>query len=45
MRKLHHFSGELIGTFLLVLLGCGPVAVTVLFSAHAGLFQVAMVWG
>lgn len=30
---------------MLVLFGCGSVAVTVLFNAHAGLFQVAMVWG
>lgn len=37
--------GEFIGTFLLVLFGCGSVAVTVLFGAHQGLFQVAIVWG
>lgn len=40
-----HFIGEFLGTFLLVFFGCGSVAVTVLFSAHAGLFQVAAVWG
>ncbi len=45
MRLQHHFVGELVGTFLLVLFGCGSVAVTVLFSAHTGLFQVAMIWG
>ncbi|MBV8047974.1 MAG: aquaporin [Paludibacterium sp.] len=39
------FIGELIGTFLLVWFGCGAVAATVLFSAHSGLFQVAMIWG
>lgn len=43
--KLHEFMGEFIGTFLLVLFGCGSVAVSVLFSAHVGLFQVAMIWG
>lgn len=43
--KLHDFMGEFIGTFLLVLFGCGSVAVSVLFSAHVGLFQVAMIWG
>ncbi|MCL6558553.1 MAG: MIP family channel protein [Firmicutes bacterium] len=42
---LQGFAGELLGTFILVFFGCGAVAVTVLFSAHAGLFQVAMVWG
>jgi glycerol uptake facilitator protein len=42
---LHDFVGELIGTFLLVFFGCGSVAVTVLYAAHSGLFQVAMIWG
>lgn len=45
MRYKREFFGELIGTFILVLFGCGSVAVTVLFGAHQGLFQVAMVWG
>lgn len=45
MQNYHDFFGELLGTFLLVFFGCGSVAVTVLFSAHAGLFQVAAVWG
>ncbi|MBU0908326.1 MAG: MIP family channel protein [Proteobacteria bacterium] len=45
MQYTHEFFGELIGTFILVFFGCGSVAVTVLFSAHAGLFQVAAVWG
>lgn len=45
MKYSHEFVGELIGTFLLVLFGCGSVAVTVLFSAHVGLLQVAAVWG
>ncbi|MEW6274746.1 MAG: MIP/aquaporin family protein [Bacillota bacterium] len=42
---LHSFVGELLGTFLLVFFGCSAVAVTVLFNAHAGLLQVAVVWG
>lgn len=37
--------GETLGTFVLVLFGCGAVAVTVLFGAHQGLMQVAAVWG
>ena len=45
MKYKREFFGELIGTFLLVLFGCGSVAVTVLFGAHQGLFQIAMVWG
>ncbi len=39
------FVGELTGTFLLELFGCCSVAVSVLFSAHQALCQVAMVWG
>jgi glycerol uptake facilitator protein len=39
------FLGELIGTFILVFFGCGSVAVTVLYSAHTGLFQIAALWG
>jgi len=42
---LNDFLGELIGTFILVFFGCGSVAVTVLYSAHTGLFQIAALWG
>ncbi|GFE59888.1 MIP/aquaporin family protein [Geobacter sp. AOG2] len=45
MKYTREFVGELFGTFLLVLIGCASVAVSVLFSAHVGLFQVAMIWG
>ncbi|MBL7130000.1 MAG: aquaporin family protein [Candidatus Omnitrophica bacterium] len=47
MKKeyLCNFSGELFGTFILVFFGCSAVAVSVLFGAHIGLFQVAAVWG
>ncbi len=45
MQWRDHFSGELIGTFILVFFGCGSVAVTVLFGSLVGLFQVAAVWG
>lgn len=45
MQYAQDFIGEFIGTFLLVLFGCGSVAVTILFSAHVGLFQVALIWG
>ncbi len=40
-----NFLGELLGTSILVFFGCGSVAVTVLFSSHSGLFQVAAIWG
>lgn len=45
MKYAHEFVGELLGTFLLVFIGCSSVAVTVLFSAHTGVFQVAVIWG
>ncbi len=44
MRK-REFIGEALGTFLLVLFGCGSVAVSVLFRAHQGLMPVALAWG
>ncbi|HXH71789.1 MAG TPA: MIP family channel protein [Mariprofundaceae bacterium] len=39
------FTGELVGTMMLVFFGCGAVAVSVLFHAHSGLWQIAMIWG
>ncbi len=41
----HDFTGEMIGTAILVFFGCGAVAVSVLFDAHSGLWQIAMIWG
>lgn len=38
-------GGEALGTFILVFLGCGVVHAAVLTEAHAGLWQVAIVWG
>jgi len=43
--RLQDFTGELLGTAILVFFGCGSVAVSVLFHAHSGLWQVAMIWG
>tara|TARA_R110002020_G_scaffold117986_1_gene269710 strand:+ start:124651 stop:125481 length:831 start_codon:yes stop_codon:yes gene_type:complete len=45
MKFQNEFLGELLGTFLLVLFGCGSVAATILFNAHQGLFQIALIWG
>jgi len=45
MRYRREFIGEALGTFVLVLFGCGSVAVSVLFDAHRGLMQVALAWG
>lgn len=45
MTWKREFIGESLGTFVLVLFGCGSVAVAVLFNAHLGLMQVALAWG
>jgi len=45
MRYSKEFIGETLGTFVLVLFGCGSVAVSVLFEAYQGLLQIALVWG
>ena len=45
MKYFKEFTGEILGTFLLVLFGCGSVTVSVLFNAYQGLIQIALVWG
>ena len=45
MRYSKEFIGETLGTFLLVLFGCGSVAVSVLFKEYQGILQIAIVWG
>ena len=45
MRPSKEFIGETLGTFLLVLFGCGSVTGSVLFNAYQGLLQIALVWG
>ncbi len=44
-EHVSNFLGELIGTLILVFFGCGSIAVSILFSAHSGLFQIAAIWG
>ncbi len=39
------FLGELLGTFILTMFGCGSVAVAVLFGEYTSIFQIAIVWG
>jgi glycerol uptake facilitator protein len=39
------FTGEFLGTFLLVFFGCGSVCTSVTTGAQVGVFQVAIVWG
>ena len=45
MNYKRELTGEVLGTFIMVLFGCGSVAVSILFNAHQGLFSIAMVWG
>ena len=45
MTCSREFLGEMLGTFVLVLFGCGAVAISVLFGSLQGLLQVALVWG
>ena len=44
MRLLWACCAETVGTFLMVVIGTGVVASAVLTGAHAGLWQVAIVW-
>lgn len=43
--KCQQFTGEYIGTFMIVLFGTGSVATAVLTGAQQGLWQIAVVWG
>ena len=45
MNNLRGIIGETLGTFVLVLFGCGSVMVAVLFDAYQGIMQIALAWG
>lgn len=42
---MKEFVGELSGTFILVLFGCGSVAVAVLFGEYNSILQIGTAWG
>ena len=42
---MKEFIGELLGTFILVLFGCGSVAVAVLFGEYVSILQIGLAWG
>ena len=42
---MKEFVGELLGTFMLVLFGCGSVAVATLFGEYNSILQIGSVWG
>ncbi len=42
---MKEFIGELLGTFILVLFGCGSVAVAVLFGEYNSILQIGIAWG
>ncbi len=39
------FTGELVGSFILVLFGCGSVAVATLFGEYNSILQIGLAWG
>ncbi len=43
--NVKEYLGELLGTFILVFVGCGSIAVTILFQTFGSLLEVALVWG
>ena len=43
--KTKEFLGELLGTFILVLFGCGSVAVAILFNEYNSILQIGIAWG
>ncbi len=45
MRSFREPFGEALGTFVLVLFGCGSVAVATLYGAYQGLMQIGLAWG
>ena len=42
---MKEFIGELLGTFILVLFGCGSVAVAILFGEYNSILQIGIAWG
>jgi glycerol uptake facilitator protein len=45
METLRSFTGEFIGTFLMVFFGVGAIMATVLFGSLSGTLQIALTWG
>src|SRR5688500_3561277 len=44
-NSLRTYVAEGLGTFILILFGCGAVHASVLTGAQSGVWQVAIVWG
>ena len=44
MKHSHIFLGELIGTFILVFLGCGSIALAIVYDYLSSLYEVAAFW-
>lgn len=45
MKFKREFIGEFMGTFLMVLFGCGAVATSILYNSHQGLLEIGLLWG
>ena len=43
--KIRELIGESVGTFILVLVGCGSVAADVSYGTFGSLFNIAAMWG
>ena len=44
MKHTHIFIGEIIGTFILVFLGCGSIALAIVYEYLSSLYEVAAFW-
>ncbi len=45
MAKFHDFLGEMLGTAIIVLFGCGSITVSVLFGNPLSLVEICLIWG
>lgn len=45
MNLIKECIGEFIGTFIIVLFGCGSIALAVYFEGVGSVFEVALIWG
>ena len=44
MKQSHIFLGEVIGTFILVFIGCGSIALAIIYEYLSSLYEVAAFW-
>ncbi len=44
MKQSHIFFGEVIGTFILVFIGCGSISLAIIYGYLSSLYEVATFW-